>query len=704
VLFKIAKDVLISNVRYLYGGAEPHDHCAMKAAAHELLGASHYYDYFQNVGLKIIPTMQTVVDFKGFRVVALPLLGISKNTLVYGSGDSGVTVLCDEAASKLMEGAAIHLHLASHLVKDKIMWSAGDVEVHRTNDGCMFLLDLARCFPPESVAALLKVSPDRVCRPATVFYRMIRPEALMYWKSVGGAALSPDALTGWGLQDKERHDQNIFEATSFVLSSQVQELAAYLLSSSQSQNQVNLSTEFHKFGVNLRHLFLVFKKLESLIDTSSDQLNYFQNLFASEMFFRILKNRLRFRMRDAINCTNFGIKNEVITCVNEILEAFSRDLHSVPAVFGAAIYLLEFQIVEDYGKNAVGFLLKCSQFLQLNLGKVLLRVFERCGILLEEATKKTLQKSGVAELVSFHESEIFSFSSTSKKMAVFDFLRSKLQIDYADSRMGSPSIRLREIAFSKLNECLSKFPLHEKLEIEVSRQSMLLYKPIDSLNKHFSFDQVASLWQRMISFAISSDKTFSLYDCASEYNWGSKFLITRIAIFLSEVLPILRKEQDADTPGLEISSLRTSKLLPEFISPQPEIMVTLPEQMEATRLEYLLLVQSVRFCLEILQSSSKMWKISIENSQKTQLTDAESCLVRALEVNTGKFSYGQDLDEINREEFRKLLGIISYTTDPPFVFLSNLFDSRLPPKLLVMLMMIPNDTMQVLLGKNVLEL
>jgi hypothetical protein len=145
VLFKIAKDVVVSHGRYLYGGQEPHDHCAMKVAAHELLRASHYYDYFQSIGHKIIPTVQTIVDFKGFRIVALPLLGISKSTHVYGSGDSGTTVLCDEKLVGLMKGAALHLYLAEHIVKDQIMWSAGDVEVHRTTDGSLFLLDLARC-------------------------------------------------------------------------------------------------------------------------------------------------------------------------------------------------------------------------------------------------------------------------------------------------------------------------------------------------------------------------------------------------------------------------------------------------------------------------------------------------------------------------------------------------------------------------------
>ena len=261
ILFKIAKDVLIAQGHYLYGGKDPHDHSAMKAAAHELLGASHYYDFFDSINLPIIPTLQTIVDYKGFRIVALPLLPISKETIIYGSCDAGVTVHNeDPVAAELMKQAAIHLHLAEHLVRGKALWTAGDVEVHRARDGRMFLLDLARCFPPENVSFALQVAPDTSFRSTTVFHRMLRPEALMHWKAAGGEPLSPDALTGWGVEGHAQHVVNLLKATSHVLTVQVA-VCRHLISWKGILKNIYISTEFHRFGLNMRNLFIVYKKI-----------------------------------------------------------------------------------------------------------------------------------------------------------------------------------------------------------------------------------------------------------------------------------------------------------------------------------------------------------------------------------------------------------------------------------------------------------
>jgi hypothetical protein len=88
----------------------------------------------------------------------------------------------------------------------------------------------------------------------------------MFWKAAGGEPLSPDSLTIWNNIGREIHDKIISKAASFILTTQVHKLTVHLISSPQTTELVNLSTEFHKFGVNLRHLFLVFLKIQGFLE------------------------------------------------------------------------------------------------------------------------------------------------------------------------------------------------------------------------------------------------------------------------------------------------------------------------------------------------------------------------------------------------------------------------------------------------------
>lgn len=59
----------------LYGGSHSNCQYAMEAASHELLSASHYLTKLQAIQSHIIPILQTLVDFKGLRIVAMPFIG-----------------------------------------------------------------------------------------------------------------------------------------------------------------------------------------------------------------------------------------------------------------------------------------------------------------------------------------------------------------------------------------------------------------------------------------------------------------------------------------------------------------------------------------------------------------------------------------------------------------------------------------------------
>ena len=96
----------------------------MKAAGNALKGASNYLRVFRGMAndpkismandLKISVPIHVYVDYRGFRLLAMPLLPINGNdTLVYGSCDTGQTIHADRPPfNELMKISAEKLHLA----------------------------------------------------------------------------------------------------------------------------------------------------------------------------------------------------------------------------------------------------------------------------------------------------------------------------------------------------------------------------------------------------------------------------------------------------------------------------------------------------------------------------------------------------------------------------------------------------------------
>ena len=70
--------------------------------------------------------MQTMVDFCGFRLLAMPLLPVSQATLVYGvDSRTGLPVAPDPWVAGAMEAVGAQLHLAPHLVRGTVVALAG---------------------------------------------------------------------------------------------------------------------------------------------------------------------------------------------------------------------------------------------------------------------------------------------------------------------------------------------------------------------------------------------------------------------------------------------------------------------------------------------------------------------------------------------------------------------------------------------------
>lgn len=123
ILFKFCRDTIITPpgarpVVWMYGGSKPDTHAAMKAAAHDLKGLVTCYS--TKINQLHFPLM-AIIDYRGYRLVAVSILPISKKTLCYGSADGGHSVYAnDPTFNKMMEQMGRMLHMKKHMVAAQV--------------------------------------------------------------------------------------------------------------------------------------------------------------------------------------------------------------------------------------------------------------------------------------------------------------------------------------------------------------------------------------------------------------------------------------------------------------------------------------------------------------------------------------------------------------------------------------------------------
>jgi hypothetical protein len=139
ILFKFAVDS-----KSLYGG----DEHAAKVAAHDLKSLVHIYNCWER---GVCFPMMTLVDYRGFRIVGMPLLPINgTETLVHGSNDAGRTIRTCQYLEPRLRSIGEKLNLKSHQVgvEGFIFHTPVDLEGHLGIDGNYYLVDFSRLFPP----------------------------------------------------------------------------------------------------------------------------------------------------------------------------------------------------------------------------------------------------------------------------------------------------------------------------------------------------------------------------------------------------------------------------------------------------------------------------------------------------------------------------------------------------------------------------
>ena len=117
--------------------------------------------------------LMALVDYKGFRLIAIATLPVDNTTLVYGTNDGGRNIHAGlEAFNVRLARMARQINVKAHYcgtVNNAVqMYSACDVEGHLGRDGKFYLLDFSRVMPPERPSGLKMEHLYRLLRPEFV--------------------------------------------------------------------------------------------------------------------------------------------------------------------------------------------------------------------------------------------------------------------------------------------------------------------------------------------------------------------------------------------------------------------------------------------------------------------------------------------------------------------------------------------------------
>jgi len=275
IMFKIALDTMISETSglWMYGGSHCEDGYAMKAAAKELLGLSWCYNAVSDAEIEGLHfPLMAVIDYKGFRVIAVSVLPLNAGTLRYGSDDGGVTVFASiPDLNEKMEAMGKYLKLKPHKVglsMPKTIYGPGDIEGHLGEDGLFYVVDFARVMPPEAPST----DEEHPSKPRCVFYQFLRPE---YVACLQQQQLCSDAFTGWDLNSEspETNSEEVRRATEHVyrvlvpkfakkLVAEISNLSPEALANPEELVELLSGRALHPRGLNMRHLGRVRKQVE----------------------------------------------------------------------------------------------------------------------------------------------------------------------------------------------------------------------------------------------------------------------------------------------------------------------------------------------------------------------------------------------------------------------------------------------------------
>eukprot|EP01130_Rhizamoeba_saxonica_P007288 TRINITY_DN2942_c0_g1_i7.p1 TRINITY_DN2942_c0_g1~~TRINITY_DN2942_c0_g1_i7.p1 ORF type:complete len:1220 (-),score=212.02 TRINITY_DN2942_c0_g1_i7:96-3755(-) len=270
ILFKYALD---------WKGIYKGDEWAMKAAGHEYRGCTAFAQC--GVDDLHVPLM-CIMDYRGFRLIAMSFLPINTRTMIYGSHDGGQSIFAsDPIMNRKMNQVGKFLNLKGHTVgmsKDKnYFYLPTDIEGHKGHDSRYYALDFARVFPPTKPLENM---------PSSFLYYQFRPEFIKSYH----IPLSSDAYAKFGGTENKIHNRETDEATEFLINRCAKRVARQLDEMDYEHEEAlsKIPSIMHKFGVNIRYLGYVRQHVKK---------KSVQQLLLIEMVARVVKNEWRRKLR-----------------------------------------------------------------------------------------------------------------------------------------------------------------------------------------------------------------------------------------------------------------------------------------------------------------------------------------------------------------------------------------------------------------------
>ena len=459
ILFKLCSDVQLSGSggtsRWLYGGEECDYESANKVGSHELKSAIRFFT-FHSTGLRV--PMLALVEYLGYRLLAMPILPLPTAVPpLLGSSDAGRTVhASDVHLNSLMRSAAADLHLAAHTVNGVEMYTAGDVEGHKGDDGRYYILDLARSFPPEN--------PAKSKQPQAALYRLLRPELLQLLKANNSPPLSSDSYTRWGMEAADVHNARVDEATRLLHEHYLPALARKWMVSEKSDVDrlladddsgesdgamrsvssqpatfapdeelsvegvdirfLRLSEELHCHGLNMRHLGLLRHQILTEYGGSEHAANVGQLLLV-EAVSRTLKSLLRHRLRACVEKVTSVSTSAEYDCVGCVVDFFNlcTASHTHSASFWSGE--LETALRLRFGDSCLQ-PPELSQLFALvspHLLRVLSYLCMACGVALSPACEDSLSAGATHYVFTVVDVEL---RVQSRSMAIIDYAEARV--------------------------------------------------------------------------------------------------------------------------------------------------------------------------------------------------------------------------------------------------------------------------------------
>jgi len=440
ILFKFAVDTDIirktasasTQSFWMYGGEEKSDRLAAKSAAHDLKGLTGFYN--SNVEGLRYPLM-TILDYRGFRLIALSLLPIEMKTIRYGSNTMGVTVLAsDDDINVKMEAVAKALNLKGHYSgrNRQFVHMPGDIEAHRGIDNNVYVIDFARVFPPEDPGEAVNGMANR-----HNYYRLLRPEFVRRYP----VPLSSDAFSAFSKDSTANAE--ITKATLLLYNKKVPEFVDFLLNflkSNKTKEALNceaLGELVHRHGLNLRHLGRVRRACPT-------QNVLIRQMLLVEILARVLKNSLNGYLRKEMEKVCIPSREPyvrvMVTFLNRILKN-ERAPRLIKEMKRDA--MIQFPNSLDAHELETGFNLLSPLDSNINLPDLIDRLLQITGIQLSQNARDEINAKRRVQLI---QDDIIEVKILVKRLSIIDMAIAKSFMYQAQHCSGPQRVRLFKLA------------------------------------------------------------------------------------------------------------------------------------------------------------------------------------------------------------------------------------------------------------------